>query len=117
MLLATPKNLRIAAAHLAEYDYALKPIIDRVGLCTIQPHRDYYQELAESIIGQQLSVKAARSIKNRFNDLFDGTFPTPEAILEKTPEALRTAGLSGAKAKYIRDLAQHIVDGKVRFDR
>jgi len=86
-------------------------------LPTLQPHRQYYRALADSIIGQQLSVKAAGSIRRRFRELFGGTFPTPEMILRKTPEELRTAGLSGAKAIYIRDLAQHIKDCKVRFDK
>jgi DNA-3-methyladenine glycosylase II len=107
---------RQAAEYLANADPILAPIITQYGLCTIRPHRNYYQALVGEIIGQQLSVKAAASIRKRFDDLFGGEFPAPEAILEKSVDELRTAGLSGAKAKYIRDLAQHIVDGKVRFD-
>ena len=117
MLLATPSNLRAAVQHLATQDKILRPIIAEVGLPTLQPHRQYYRALVDSIIGQQLSIKAAASIKHRFRELFGGIFPTPEMILKKTPEELRTTGLSGAKAIYIRDLAQHIKDGKVRFDK
>ncbi len=117
MLLATPSNLRSAVQHLTMQDKSLRPIIAEAGLPTLQPHRQYYRALADSIIGQQLSVKAAGSIRRRFRELFGGTFPTPEMILRKTPEELRTAGLSGAKAIYIRDLAQHIKDCKVRFDK
>lgn len=117
MLLATPPTLRTAVQHLATQDKILRPIIAEAGLPTLQPHRQYYRALADSIIGQQLSIKAAASIKHRFRELFGGIFPTPEMILKKTPEELRTTGLSGAKAIYIRDLAQHIKDGKVRFDK
>jgi DNA-3-methyladenine glycosylase II len=117
MLLATPPTLRTAVQHLATQDKILRPIIAEAGLPTLQPHRQYYRALADSIIGQQLSIKAAASIRRRFRELFGGVFPTPEMILGKTPEELRTAGLSGAKAIYIRDLAQHIKDGKVRFNK
>jgi DNA-3-methyladenine glycosylase II len=114
--LATKAELQRAAKHLAS-DPALAPLIARYGLCTFEPHAEYYRALVDSIIGQQLSVKAARTIKQRFRDLFGDDFPQPEAILVKNSEELRSAGLSGQKATYIRDLAQHIVDGKVQFDR
>ena len=117
MLLATPPNLRTAVQYLATQDKILRPIIAEAGLPTLRPHRQYYRALADSIIGQQLSIKAAASIRRRFRELFGGAFPAPEMILRKTPEELRTAGLSGAKAVYIRDLAQHIKDGKVRFNK
>lgn len=105
-----------AAAHLSAADPILAPVIARVGLCTIRPHMDYYQELVDAIISQQLSVHAARSIENRFRDLFGGSFPAPEQILSVDVETLRGIGFSRAKAAYVLDLAQHVVDGKVRFD-
>lgn len=104
-----------AAAHLADNDPILAEVIARAGTCTIVPHRDYYRALGDSIIGQQLSVKAAASIKKRFRELFGGEFPEPTAILDKTIDELRTAGLSKAKAVYIQDLAQHIVDSRIDF--
>lgn len=104
-----------AAEHLAKADPVLAPIIARYGLCDVRPHRNYYQALAGEIIGQQLSVKAAASIRKRFDDLFGGKFPEPQAILEKSVDELKSVGLSRPKANYIRDLAQHIVDGKVKF--
>jgi DNA-3-methyladenine glycosylase II len=105
-----------AAKHLKATDPLLKPVIERVGLCTIRPNTNYYQELVDAIISQQLSVHAARSIENRFRDLFDGTFPTPEQIMELDVETLRGIGFSRAKANYVLDLAQHVIDGRVRFD-
>jgi DNA-3-methyladenine glycosylase II len=106
---------RKAAGHLAKADPALAPVIARIGLCTIRPSTDHYQGLADAIISQQLSVHAARSIENRFRDMFGGAFPAPEQILTTNVEALRTIGFSRAKAGYVLDLAQHIVDGQVDF--
>lgn len=116
MLIASQTSLKKAADYLSAADPLLAPIISRHGPCTIQPHEDYYQELVESIIGQQLSVKAARSIRAKFVALFDGVFPEPRQILDKPIEELRTAGLSNAKARYIQDLAAHVLDGTVKLD-
>lgn len=111
------KELRKAAAHLSAHDPVLAPIIQRAGLPDLQPHTDYYWELIDSIISQQLSVKAAASIEKRFQELFNDKTPQPEAILAKSPEELRAVGLSRPKAKYIQDLARHILDGKLEFDK
>lgn len=110
------KKAEEAARHLSEHDPVLAPVIAKYGLCTITPHTDYYQDLVESIIGQQLSVKAAGSIRDRFKALFGGRLPSPEEILTKDAETLRGIGFSWAKANYVRDLAQHVIDGKVTFD-
>lgn len=107
---------KTAAKQLAKADPILAPVITKFGKCPIRPHREYYRALTGEIIGQQLSVKAAASIRARFEALFGDTFPEPAAILQKSVEELRTVGLSQSKANYIRDLAQHIVEGKVRFD-
>ncbi len=105
-----------AAKHLLEADAVLRAVIARAGACTIRPHTDYYQELVDAIISQQLSVHAARAIEQRFRDLFGGHFPAPAEILTTDVETLRSLGFSRAKASYVLDLAQHVVDGKVRFD-
>ncbi len=115
-MLITEDVANEAAQYLSKHDSVLAPIIAQAGLCTIRPHTDYYQELVDAIISQQLSVKAAAAIERRFRDMFGGQFPAPEQILTKDPEELRAIGFSYAKAKYVRDLAQHIVDGKVHFD-
>lgn len=82
---------------------------------TFRPHTDYYRELVESIISQQLSVKAAATITRRFIDCFEH-FPEPQEILDRDFEELRSVGLSGQKTNYIRDLAQKVIDGSVQFD-
>jgi DNA-3-methyladenine glycosylase II len=111
------KVARAAARHLAKHDEVLAPVVARHGSCTIRPHTDYYQELVDSIISQQLSVKAAAAIEKRFQDLFGGHFPSPKEILTKTPDDLRAIGFSYAKGRYVQDLAQKILDGEVRFDK
>lgn len=110
------KNATMAAQKLS-VDRTLAPVIKRAGLCDIEPHGEYYHALVDSIIGQQLSVKAATNIRERFQKLFDSPFPKPEAILDKSIEELRSAGLSRQKASYIHDLAQHVVDGKITFSQ
>jgi len=115
--IASPQALTKAAQHLAAKDPALKRLVDLYGIPTITPHKNYYQELVESIISQQLSVKAASTILRRFVELFPiGSFPSPEAILTKDIETLRAVGLSRQKASYIQDLAVKVIDGTVHFD-
>jgi DNA-3-methyladenine glycosylase II len=116
MDLATTDNLQKAADHLSKHDPLLRPIIARVGLAKLEPHTDYYGALVSSIVGQQLSVKAAAAIRQRFQDLFDGSMPTPGQILSVDAEQLRAIGFSYAKARYVHDLAEHILDGRITFD-
>lgn len=106
-------TLSEAQTHLAAHDPKLAELIERYGNCTLQPHTDYYRELVDSIISQQLSVKAGRTIFNRFLELFGGTMPTPSQILKTDTERLRSVGCSYAKVSYIQDLAQHIEDGRL----
>ncbi|MCA9325438.1 DNA-3-methyladenine glycosylase 2 family protein [Candidatus Saccharibacteria bacterium] len=115
-MLITAEVANEAAKYLSKHDAVLAPVIAQHGPCTIRPHTDYYRELVDSIISQQLSVKAAAAIEKRFVDLFGGTYPTPEQILQKDVEEFRAAGLSYAKGKYVRDIAQHIVDGELVLD-
>lgn len=111
------KNIELAARQLAANDAILAPVIAKHDLFTPVPHTDYYWELVDSIISQQLSVKAARTIEGRVLDMFSGKQPSPEQLLQKSVDDLRTAGLSRNKASYVLDLAQHIVDGTVQLDR
>lgn len=117
MQTADDHTIQLATAHLCENDPLLASVIDRAGQCTLRPHTNRYQELVESIIGQQLSLKAAASIEARFVALFEGSFPTPNQILATDGDALRSCGFSRAKVKYIHDLAQHIVDGRIELEK
>ena len=117
-MIASDETLRQAADYLTAHDSKLAPLVARYGLATFRPHQSYYQALVSSVISQQLSVKAASTIQARFCALFGSAeLPSPEQILQKDIEELRTAGLSRGKALYVRDLAQHVMDGKITFDR
>jgi len=117
VIIASQKTIQQATAHLSKSDPILASVIAASPPCDIRPHQNYYQELVSSIISQQLSVKAARTIERRFCELFGSTdFPPPEKILEKEVDELRSAGLSRGKAMYVRDLAQHVIDGRLKFN-
>lgn len=105
-----------ALEHLRVHDPIIAELIARYPTPTFHKHGNYYQELVDSIISQQLSVKAARAIEARFKDLYGGNFPSPEQILDTDIETLRSVGISRPKARYIQDLAMKILDGSVKFD-
>jgi len=104
-----------ALIHLSEADPRFTKLIETYPRPDFTPHTNYYHELASSIISQQLSVKAAKTIEGRFKDLFGDAFPSPEQILLKDIEELRAVGLSRPKAGYIQDLAAKVLDGTVDF--
>jgi DNA-3-methyladenine glycosylase II len=114
-----PKGL----AHLRRSDPVLAEVIAAVGKLPDgregRPDReDHYGALVRAIAGQQLSVKAARSIYGRLTDRFGGRPPTPEELLADEPEELRAAaGLSRAKVGYLRSLAQHTLSGELELER
>jgi DNA-3-methyladenine glycosylase II len=111
---------------LAAADPTMAALIERVGeidLATRLRRRkeerpaDAYGALLRAIVGQQLSTKAARTIYLRVLDLFGGTTPSPEQLLEASEEDLRGCGLSGRKTEYVRDLARHVLSGELELDR
>jgi DNA-3-methyladenine glycosylase II len=110
---------RAAVRHLRRADPVMKSIIERVGPCLLRdptdrggPAPDHYGALVRSIVGQQLSVSAARSMLTRLNARFGGRTPTPEQILADDPDALRAAaGLSRSKTAFLRDLAEAVASG------
>ena len=77
---------------------------------------DAYGALLRAIVGQQLSVKAARTIYDRLCGLYGDRTPAPQELLATDPDELRTVGLSRAKAGYLRDLAQHVEDGELDLE-
>jgi len=112
-----------AVAHLRAADSILRGVIDEVGVEGLgdrragRPH-DHYGALVRSIVGQQLSTKAARAIYARLIERFEGRPPTPAEVLADEPEQLRAAaGLSRAKVSFLRSLAEHVVDGTLELER
>jgi len=102
--------------HLSANDPIMADLVRAYPKPSFIKHANYYQELVDSIIGQQLSVTAARAIEGRFKALFNDEFPTPEQILTVDIETLRGVGFSRPKARYVQDLALKIIEGEVRFD-
>ena len=78
---------------------------------------DPWEALARAIVGQQLSTRAARSIWEKLIGQFGGKLPAPEELLRKRKPTLRKAGLSNAKVEFLRDLAQHVKDGRLDLRR
>jgi DNA-3-methyladenine glycosylase II len=108
-----------AVAALTRKDPQLRALVRAVGPCTMgegRTRRPHFAELARMICYQQLAGAAARTIRGRFEALFDG-HPTPETVLSVPEVALRGAGLSAAKAASIRDLAMRVEAGEVKLGR
>jgi DNA-3-methyladenine glycosylase II len=84
-----------------------------------RPERDdHYGALVRAIVGQQLSVSAARSIYGRLTARYQGRPPSPQQILAEDPEELRAAaGLSRAKVGFLRSLAEHVIAGELELER
>lgn len=71
---------------------------------------DYWYNLIRSVISQQLSGKAAKSIEQKFRSCFTDGVPTPEETLKKSPEELRSYGFSFQKIKYVQNISEHFLD-------
>ena len=113
--LVSAETIQAAIEHFQSHDPILAEVIKNAPLPTLAPHSNYYQALVESIISQQLSVKAAATILKRFVDLYSSDFPSPDDILATDVEELRGVGLSRQKASYIKDLASKVLDGSIQF--
>src|SRR6478752_4998279 len=110
------QKLRAAEKYLSKNDNKLARIIAASGPCQIKPHSDHYGELVGSIVGQQLSTKAAATIWQRVLGLFGGRMPTPEQLIKINDQKLRDAGLSWAKVRYVKDLAEHVLDRRLDLE-
>ena len=111
----TPSYWDDACRHLAKRDRVMKKLIPQFGEARLQSRGDAFTTLARSIVGQQISVKAAQSVWNRFVAVVGGpaSHLTPLSVLAQDIPALRGAGLSGRKAEYLTDLAKHFASGAV----
>jgi DNA-3-methyladenine glycosylase II len=116
----TRARLRQAERELAAHDPRMAAAIDAVGACTLLPRRagSHFGHLVRNIIFQQLSGGAATTIHGRFAALVggDAQAPDPHTVLALDEDALRGCGLSTAKQRAIRDLATHVMDGRLPVD-
>jgi DNA-3-methyladenine glycosylase II len=98
-------------------DRVLRKIIDAVGPFTLRPQRNRFGILVQSIISQQISGAAARTIRSRLNTLLEPDGLTPENLASLADSGLRTVGLSRQKTSYILDLARKTFDGTVALKK
>lgn len=106
------KEIEKGILHLTKNDNRIATLIKKNRKCNLQPHNDYFISLLGSIIQQQLSIKAADSIYNRFLNL-TGKNPTPEVVLSIPDIQLRNCGLSNSKVKYVKDLSSKILTKEI----
>ena len=110
----TPDYWEEACRHLSKKDRVMKRLIPQFGDACLESHGDAFVTLARSIVGQQISVKAAQSVWDRFAALPRKL--TPANVLKLKVDDMRAAGLSVRKIDYLVDLALHFDSGKVHVD-
>lgn len=115
MRTVTPDYWDEACKHLAKRDRVMRKLIPQCGEGQLQSRGDAFTTLARSIVGQQISVKAAQAVWDRFVALMDGApgRVLPAAVMQIDAMQMRGAGLSARKIEYLLDLAQHFESGKV----
>ena len=113
--IAVPEYWDDACRHLGKRDRVMRKLIPKFGEARLQSRGDAFTTLARSIVGQQISVKAAQSVWGKFIEAIGApsTSIEPTAVLEVDALALRGAGLSVRKCEYLADLARHFEDGSV----
>lgn len=102
------------ATYLSQVDVLLGALVLQIGTVEIHLRNDRFAALARAIAGQQLSIAAARTIWQRFEDSVGSV--DPRTVAQVTSSELRTAGLSQAKASYIVALARGVVAGSIDLD-
>ncbi len=106
-----------AQRHLARRDPVLKRLIAQVGACTLRPDPDGFAVLVRSIISQQISTRAAAAIRQRLVEALGPPGLEPQTVASATAQMLRTAGLSAAKVRSLRDLADKVSTGTLALDQ
>src|SRR5258708_3240001 len=106
-----------ARRHLRKKDPVMRRLIDVVGPFTLKARRDRFPMLVRSIISQQISGKAARSIGKKLEALIAPAKITPHTLAALSVGDLRSAGVSPQKAGYLHDLAAKVDSGVVRLSR
>jgi len=115
--MSRPRYLRAAQAHLRSCDRVIAGLIERVGPCTLRRRPEPFSALVRIVISQQISTLAADAIEAKVDKRFARTGLTAKAVL-RAPEAdLRACGLSGAKVRTVRALAERVMAGELAVDR
>lgn len=107
------------ARHFCTRDPKMSALIEQLGMEPLAKPLEsnhYFFKLCREIIAQQLSGRVAEVITKRFNNLFREHPPKPQHVLEHAEQVYRDVGMSWAKARYVRDLAEKVATGEVRLD-
>lgn len=110
-------SFKDALKHFKAADSIIYKLALQFEIPDVTSHDDYYLDLYDSIVSQQLSVKAANTIMGRLKKLYPKEIITPEYTVKLDPEKMRTAGVSYAKIKYLKDLSQRVVDGRLELEK
>ena len=112
---ATPDYWDEACKHLARRDRVMRKLIPRLAGGRLQSRGEAFTTLARSVVGQQISVRAAQTVWERLVAIVDGGAAAlvPSAVLALDAQLLRGAGLSARKVEYLTDLARHFESGAV----
>lgn len=102
-----------ARRHLTRRDPVLKQLAAHVGPCTLQTVADGFEVLVRSITSQQLSTKAAQTIYSRLCAALPRKRMRPAALAAVGDETLRAAGYSANKVRFLRDLTDRVLDGRL----
>ena len=115
----TPHYWDEACKHLGKRDRVMRKLIPRFGEGRLQSRGNAFTTLARSIVGQQISVKAAQAVWDRFVATMNepSTRLAPTAVLALNTTVMRGVGLSARKVEYLCDLAAHFESGAVHFDQ
>ena len=113
--MAVPDYWKQATRELSTSDPVIKKLAARSRGLTLRSRGDAFNTLARSIVGQQISVKAAQSVWDKLTAIVPEMLP--EMIHAHDADALRLCGLSRSKVVYLHDLARHFVEGRMRVAR
>jgi DNA-3-methyladenine glycosylase II len=113
----TDQDIQLALRHLRRADPVMRDVIQRAGPFTLRTHRNRFRALVFSIVGQQISGKAAAAIRTRLVEYLKPQQISADAIARLTPEELRSVGLSAQKTIYLLDLANRVACGDLKLDR
>lgn len=110
-------KIEAGIAHLGSVDPIMRGLIGKCPpLTTLNLHSNRFEALAHSILSQQISVHAARTIRSRLTDLVGRGGLRADAATSISSDQLRAIGISGVKVSYLKDLARTVHSGKLRLN-
>jgi len=113
----SPETIAAGISHLRAADPVMDRLIEQVGDFSLRLERDGFRMLVNSILSQQISIHAARAIRQRVESLVEPDKITPESFSRISVKKLRAAGVSSQKCTYLMDLTEKCLSGDVRTRR